>query len=171
MSRLKRDPRLVLLFAAVLTALLGAVGTGGADRLTNGGYTAAGTESARANRLLEQRFGAGNPDLVLLVRAGHGGVDSAAAREQGRRLTARLTATDGVGAVRSYWTAKDPALRSKDGTEALVTADLAGADRDAARTAKSLVPGLTGHHGVLAVSATGPAWVSVEAAGSANAIW
>jgi RND superfamily putative drug exporter len=163
MSRPKRDPRLVLLFAAVLTALLGAVGTGGSGRLTNGGYTAAGTESARANRLLEQRFGAGNPDLVLLVRAQRGGVDSAAAREQGRRLAARLAAADGVGAVRSYWTAKDPALRSKDGAEALITADLAGEDRDAARTAKSLVPRLTGRHGALAVSATGPAWVSVEA--------
>ncbi len=157
-----RNPRLVLLFAAVLTALLGTVGTGTHDRLANGGYTASGTESARANQLLAARFGAGNPDLVLLVRA-RGGVDSPAAREQGRRLAAKVAAAPGVDAVHAYWPAKTPGLRSKDGHEALITADLSGEDKDAARTAKSLVPGLTGSRGVLTVSATGPAWVSVEA--------
>ncbi|MFF4222611.1 MMPL family transporter [Streptomyces abikoensis] len=155
-------PWLVPAAAALLTLLLAAVGAGTSGRLANGGYFASGTESARADRLLADRFGAGAPDLVLLVRA-EGGVDSERAREEGLRLTRRLADSAGVASVRSYWTGEDAQLRAEDGTAALVTADLAGADRDAARTAETLVPRLTGGHGALTVSATGPAWVSVEA--------
>ncbi|GGR37664.1 MMPL family transporter [Streptomyces netropsis] len=157
---------LVPALAFVVTLLLGVAGIGTHERLANGGYTASGTESERANRLLADRFGGGSPDLVLLVRA-EGGVDTASARAEGRRLTLRLARAPGVGGVRSYWSGgaagTDPALRSEDGTRALVTADLTGADRDAARTAEALVPELTGRHGALRVQATGPAWVSVEA--------
>ncbi|MEW2578493.1 MMPL family transporter [Streptomyces syringium] len=157
---------LVPALAFVVTVLLGVAGLGTPERLANGGYTASGTESERANRLLADRFGGGSPDLVLLVRA-EGGLDTARARAEGRQLTLRLARAPGVGGVRSYWpggaAATDPALRSEDGTRALVTADLTGADRDAARTAGTLVPELTGHHGALRVQATGPAWVSVEA--------
>lgn len=155
-------PWLVPAAAAVLTLLLAAVGAGTSGRLANGGYFASGTESARADRLLADRFGAGAPDLVLLVRA-EGGVDSERARSEGLRLTRRLAGSAGVASVRSYWAGEEAGLRAEDGTAALVTADLAGADRDAARTAERLVPGLTGSHGALTVSATGSAWVSVEA--------
>lgn len=160
----RRRAWLVLALAGVLTALLAVAGSGTAGRLASGGYTATGTESARAGDLLADRFGAGNPDLVLLVRA-PGGVDTAQARAEGVRLTRELLGSSGVASVHSYWTdgAQDPALRAKDGRAALVAVDLAGADRDAARTAAALVPPLTGDHGVLDVSATGPAWVSVEA--------
>ncbi|MFI9201241.1 MMPL family transporter [Streptomyces sp. NPDC053048] len=158
----RAGPWLVPVVATVLTALLAMAGTGTAQRLANGGYTATGTESARANTLLAERFGAGNPDLVLLARA-PGGVDTGRARAAGRALADRLARSPGVASTRAYWRDGDPALRSADGSAALITADLAGADRDAARTAESLVPGLTGHHGVLEVSATGGAWVSVEA--------
>ncbi|MEU1378325.1 MMPL family transporter [Streptomyces triculaminicus] len=153
---------LVPALAAVLTALLAVAGSGTAGRLANGGYTATGTESARANALLADRFGAGNPDIVLLARAA-GGVDWDRARAAGQDLTARLARAPGVASVRSYWPGGDASLRATDGAAALVTADLAGADRDAARTAEKLVPGLTGRQGVLDVSATGGAWVSVEA--------
>lgn len=155
-------PWLVPAAAALLTLLLAAVGAGTSGRLANGGYFASGTESARADRLLADRFGAGAPDLVLLVRA-EGGVDSERAREEGLRLTRRLADSAGVASVRSYWTGEDAQLRAEDGTAALVTADLAGADRDAARTAETLVPRLAGDHDALTVSATGTAWVSVEA--------
>ncbi|MFI1970741.1 MMPL family transporter [Streptomyces cinnamoneus] len=155
-------PWLVPAASAAVTLLLALAGAGTSERLANGGYTATGTESARAAALLADRFGAGNPDVVLLVRA-RGGVDSARAREAGLRLTERLEHARGVASVRSYWTAPDPALRSADGSAAVVAADLEGADRDAARTADTLVPRLTGGHGVLDVAATGPSWVSVEA--------
>ncbi|MEU4210982.1 MMPL family transporter [Streptomyces sp. NPDC026206] len=155
-------PWLVPAAATVLTALLALAGTGTSERLANGGYTATGTESARANTLLADRFGAGSPDLLLLVKA-EGGVDTARAREEGRRLSRRLARSAGVASVRSYWVDRDPALRSGDGSRAVLAADLAGADRDAARTAEALVPSLTGTHGVLSVSATGPAWVTAQA--------
>ncbi|GGR74936.1 membrane protein [Streptomyces aureoverticillatus] len=159
-------PRLVLLFGAVLTALLAVLGADTQDRLANGGYTADGTEAARAGTLLADRFGAGTADLVLLVRA-EGGIDSAPARDQGRRLAQQVARADGVTSVRAYWTAARPArsaLRSADGGAALVAVDLAGADRQEAATARELAPSLTGRRGALTVSATGPAQVTVEAA-------
>ncbi|MFF4406739.1 MMPL family transporter [Streptomyces sp. NPDC001404] len=159
-------PWLVPVLAAVLTVLLGAAGLGTSGRLANGGYTASGTESDRADALLAERFGTGRTDLTLLVRADDGDVDDDAAAAQGLALAQRLARSPGVTRVRAYWTGdtgRIPVLRSADGSAALVTADLAGADRDAARTAARLVPRFTGRHGVLRVSATGPAWVSVEA--------
>ncbi|GHF30921.1 membrane protein [Streptomyces mashuensis] len=158
---------LVPVLTAVLTAVLAVAGAGTARHLANGGYTATGTESARAERLLADRYGLGTPDVVLLARA-RGGVDAPAARAEGLRLVHRLARSPGVASVHAYWTDGDPVLRSADGRRALVAADLAGADRDAARTAKALVPGLTGRHGPLDVSATGPAQVSVEAVATSH---
>ncbi|MEU7137018.1 MMPL family transporter [Streptomyces sp. NPDC046261] len=155
-------PWLVPAVTVLLTAVLAVAGAGTSERLADGGYAATDTESARADTVLADRFGAGYPDLVLLVRA-EGGVDGARAREEGRRLARRLARSAGVASVRSYWTDKDPSLRSEDGSRALLAADLTGADRDAARTAEGLVPTLTGTRGVLSVSATGSAWVSAEA--------
>ncbi|MCZ7416829.1 MMPL family transporter [Streptomyces sp. WMMC897] len=161
-------PRLVLLCAAVLTVLLAAFGADTQDRLANGGHTARGTEAAHAADLLADRFGTGTADLVLLVRAARHGVDSAVARNEGIRLADRIARADGVTSVRAYWTAERGAgrgaLRSADGTAALIAVDLAGADREAASTARELVPTVTGRHGALTVSATGPAQITVEAA-------
>ncbi|MDQ8706970.1 MMPL family transporter [Streptomyces sp. LHD-70] len=155
-------PRLVLLLAALVAALCAVAGAGAHERLANGGYTAKDTEADRAAAVLA-RAGAAPPDLVLLARSS-AGVDAAAAREAGSRLARELAAADGVDSTRSYWSSGGALLRSEDGRAALVTADLAGADRDMAVTARELVPKLTGERGPLEVSATGPAWVSVQAA-------
>ncbi|WP_172386303.1 MMPL family transporter [Streptomyces sp. MNP-20] len=155
-------PRLVLLLAALVAALCAVAGAGTHERLANGGYTAKDTEADRTAATLA-RAGAAPPDLVLLARSATG-VDAAAARRAGRALTRELAAADGVASTRSYWTTPDAPLRSKDGRAALVTADLAGADRDATATARDLVPKLTGRRGPLDVSATGGSWVSVQAA-------
>ncbi|MCI3927700.1 MMPL family transporter [Streptomyces sp. AN091965] len=155
-------PRLLLLLAALVAALCAAAGTGTHERLANGGYTAKNTPADRTAALLA-RAGAAPPDLVLLARSSTA-LDTAAARRAGRALTRELAAADGVTSTRSYWVTPDPLLRSHDIRAALITADLAGDDRDATATARRLVPKLTGRHGPLEVSATGGSWVSVQAA-------
>ncbi|MFI8930559.1 MMPL family transporter [Streptomyces sp. NPDC053474] len=155
-------PRLVLLLAALVAALCAAAGTGTHERLANGGYTAKNTEADRTAALLA-RAGAAPPDLVLLARSSTA-LDTPAARRAGLALTRKLATAHGVASTRSYWVTPDPLLRSHDTRAALITADLAGDDRDATATARHLVPQLTGRHGPLDVSATGGSWVSVQAA-------
>jgi len=159
--RTRRRALLVLCLAAA--GLLGALAAGHDvhERLTPGGTTAIGAESGQADELLRAGFRAGDPDLVLVARAG-GPVDGARADEAGSRLASRLAAAPGVAHVTSYWEARDPSLRSRDGRAALVVARLEGDDLRRIETARRLVPGLTGRHGPLEVGATGKAQVRAE---------
>ncbi|MFC4887264.1 MMPL family transporter [Streptomyces beijiangensis] len=107
-------------------------------------------------------FGGGEAQLTLLVDA-DARVDAPAVAGQGRALAARLARLEGVRSVASYWDARDPLLRSRSGRSALVLAVLAGDEDQRVRTARVLVPALTGRQGVLRVQATGSAWMGVEA--------
>ena len=152
-------PTLWLTAALFLAALL--AGHDVHDRLTPGGTTAVGAESERARTLLEDRFGAGDPDLVLVAR-GTGGVDDPAAAAAGRELTARLARIPGVVHAVSYWDARIPELRSRDGRSALVLVRLRGDDMRRIATARRVVPQVSGRTGPLTVTATGKAQVRAE---------
>ncbi|MBM7167748.1 MMPL family transporter [Streptomyces sp. G44] len=132
------------------------------SQLSNGGYIAEGTEATRTETLLNQRFDAGIPDLVLYVRA-QKPTDDPEVMRAGRDFTRRVTEQPGVGQVLSYWTVADRRLVSEDGRAALVTVDLRGDEDAAARRAAGLVPRLTGEQGMFTVTATGPAWVMAQA--------
>ena len=126
----------VLGFALVFLPVAGLLGGGVEERLSSGGFTDPASESAGATRILEDRFKAGTPNLVLLVTAGSGTVDDPAVRAAGLRLTTRLAGEEGVGNVVSYW-ALGPLgapLRSTDGRQALVLGRVPG-DEDAVREA------------------------------------
>ncbi|MFV8131731.1 MMPL family transporter [Streptomyces syringium] len=157
-----RHPWWVLMTAAVLGALLAFAALGTPDRLSNGGYIAHGTEATRAESVLAQRFDAGIPDLVLHVRA-DGPVTGPEAAAAGREFVQQVARRPGVRQVLSYWTLGDARLLSEDGHAALVAVDLRGDEHATARRAATLVPRLTGSHGPLRVTATGPAWVMAQA--------
>ncbi|MGW2369691.1 MMPL family transporter [Streptomyces sp. NPDC001667] len=157
-----RRPWWVLATALGLGALLATAAAGSPARLSNGGYIAGGTEATRAESVLKERFDAGIPDLVLHVRADAPVTDPAVDRA-GRELARRAAEQPGVRRVLSYWTVGDSRLLSRDGRAALVTVDLRGGEHVAARRAAALVPRLTGRHGPLQVTATGPAWVMAQA--------
>jgi RND superfamily putative drug exporter len=78
--------------------------------------------------VISQQFG-GQPNLVLLVHSRAGSVDGATATAAGGTLTTRLQSDSGVTGVVSYLTTHAPALRSHDGTEALVLARVQGDDK------------------------------------------
>ncbi|MFI0352240.1 MMPL family transporter [Actinomadura sp. 9N407] len=151
----------VLGFAAAAALLLGLAAADVTDHLSNGGYNAAGTQSARADRLLAQRFGTQPPDLVLLADT-KGKVDDERIADHGRHLTRELAEQPDVASVRSYWSPHSSDLRSRDRRTALIAVVLAGGDARATRTAERLVPRARELAEPFTLSASGPAWTNVQ---------
>ncbi|MFN3219062.1 MAG: MMPL family transporter [Acidimicrobiales bacterium] len=117
--------RWVLVGAVLFVVAAAVLGADARDRLSPGsGFRAGSAESTLADRALEERFGAGPPNLVIV--ASTGGEPIGEAGEAGAELTARLASVAGVDDVVSYWSAGTDQLRSTDGTAALVLARIQG---------------------------------------------
>ncbi|MEV0172419.1 MMPL family transporter [Streptomyces sp. NPDC050803] len=151
-------PRLLLLLVLVVTAGAALLGGGAADRMSSGGSQIPGAESTYATRVLEERWPASQPNLLLMVAA-EGGVDRPEVAVQARELAARLDAEEAVGGVVSYWDGKEPALRAEDGGEALITARIAGDEDAVDAVLERIEPSYAGRHGPVEVSVGGPAAV------------
>jgi putative drug exporter of the RND superfamily len=155
--------RVAVLWVSAVTLVLAWIGGLGVEhRLVHGGFTDPGAQSARAERLVAERFPAAGGDLVLLLR-GTTPVDSPEMTSLGTALTRRAAQTPGVRAATSYWTAqRAPSLRSRDGSIGLVTLSLSGDEDDRAKTAERVVPDIRRHAQGLTVLAAGPAQVQSE---------
>jgi RND superfamily putative drug exporter len=161
-----RHCRLVMSLAALLIVTCAGVGFTAGGHWSNGGYTAERTAAQRAEAVA-QKFGAGTADLVLYARPGRP-VDSHDVAEQGRQVTELAQRTSGVSSALSYWTTGLEPLRSADGKGALLRIDLKGDQSQEARTARTLVPVLRAAAPRLALSATGPSWINVQATDQAE---
>jgi putative drug exporter of the RND superfamily len=147
---------LVLAVTAGLVVAAGLFGSGAFGAVKSGGFTNPDAESSRAARLLAQRFGQGSPNLVLVVTARSGGVDSPGVAAAGRVLTEHLTADPGIEFAASYWTlGSPPPLRSKGGNRALVLARIAGEDDDAIRWLGDHRKQYQGDNGTVTVAVSG----------------
>ncbi len=156
-----RRRRLVLVLALIATAAAGALGGGVASHLSSGGFQDPGAQSTRAANLLVRQFHTADPNLVLLVTAHNGQTaDSAAVRQAGLDLTTRLSHEPSIGQASSYWSLGSPApLKSKDGTQALVLANIKGTDDQVAKEIKSLAPRYQFDNATISVEAGGQAQV------------
>jgi putative drug exporter of the RND superfamily len=123
---LLRRRLLVLGASLAVVVAAGVFGGGAVAKLKSAGFDDPQAESSRAAVVLRDTFHAGDPNLVLLVTAEQGTVDGRAAAAEGRALTARLAAEPGLTQVGSYWTLGSPALRSRDGRQALVLGRVGG---------------------------------------------
>jgi RND superfamily putative drug exporter len=122
-----RRKRLVLSFTLLLLLVSGFFGTGAFGVLKSDGFNDPSSESVQAESLLEQHFGGGEPNIVLVLSADGRDVDDASLVSDGTALTARLEAVEGVEQVSSYWSLGQPeALKSGDGDTALVLARVVG---------------------------------------------
>src|SRR5215210_7818942 len=131
--------RRVVLVAAVLAMVIAGAAGGG-----------------QAKRVLEASFGTRNPNLVLLVTAKDGSVDSGTAAAAGAALTRELGAEAGITQAASYWTlGSPPPLRSSDNRQALVLATIAGDDDEVAERIKDLSPRYTRPDGTVVSVAVG----------------
>jgi RND superfamily putative drug exporter len=126
----------VLAATLVAVVVAGAFGGSAVTRLKSGGFDDPAAESTSAAKILRERFGTGDPNLVLLVTAKGGHVDDPAVAAEGEQLTRRLAAEPDLAQVVSYWASGAPALKSTDGSQALVlgriTGDEEGLDERAA---------------------------------------
>ncbi|WPO75711.1 MMPL family transporter [Streptomyces sp. KN37] len=141
---------------------MGALGAGAFGKLLGGGFDDPASQSSRARNLVDEKFG-GETNLVLLVRAADGRIDTAAAERHGRALVSGLKEEPDLENVVSYWDADSPGLRSKDGREALVLVRVKGDETERQENAKSVIDDYAGtYEGALTVKAGGSTGVSHE---------
>lgn len=151
--------RLVLVLSAVGLVLAGVFGGSVASHLSSGGFFDPDSEASRAAEVLEQKFEAGSPNLVLLVTA-EGSVDDADVARRGVALTRELAAEPDVAQAFSYWTlGSPPPLRSVDGDQALVLGRIEGNDDEVREVIEDLSPRYTRSEGAFDVGVGGRAEV------------
>ncbi|WP_405496437.1 MMPL family transporter [Nocardia sp. NBC_00511] len=158
-----RAPKLVLIVVGIAFLLCGALGSQAAARLSNGGFVATDSESARVADLLDRDYGMSGMQLVLTVEAA-GGANSAAAISRGKDIAGQLTGDPRVSQVVSPWTtpALSKALVSRDGAIGLIVANVRGDENTAPGAAHDLAAQFTGDSGGLTVRAGGQAMVWSE---------
>ncbi|HEX9235873.1 MAG TPA: MMPL family transporter, partial [Actinomycetota bacterium] len=145
------------LAAAILAAAFGGTVT---KLLSTGGFTDPTSQSQKAEDLLEAQFHQGNPNMVLLVTAKSGSVDSPDVAVQGFALTKRLAAEPGIEQAVSYWSlGSPPPLRSTDGAQALILARISGDDDQVRQRIDVLSPKYTLSNATINVGVGGQAEV------------
>ena len=157
-----RHHRLVLLAALLFVVVSGTLGGSVAGTLSNGGFDDPTAQSTLAHDLIEKTFGAGSPNLVLLVRAPGRSVDDPAVTAAGLALTQELSKEQGVSGVASYWSLQAPPLKSRTGDQALVLARITGTEDDIRVRIEDLSPRYTrpaGDNAPVEVVVTGEAEV------------
>ncbi len=160
-----RRRRLVLVVAVIGVVVAAVVGGGVFSRLSSGGFDDPGSESARAADQLLETFDAAPSDIVLIARSADGAsVDTAEVAAAGAALAQRLAGENDVRDVTSYWATGAPAMRSTDGTLALVTARLTLAGDAAQERAGELAEELSGFtdDGALEVRVSGSPVIFAE---------
>ncbi|MGI5347765.1 MMPL family transporter [Streptomyces sp. CA-250714] len=148
-----RRARGVLVLSLLAVVALAAVGFGAFSKLQGGGFDDPDSPSSRAATLIDEKFH-GEDNLVLLVRAKGGNLDSPAVKHAGQELTAGLRKEPGVSQVTSYWAPGGSALTSRDGSQALVLAHM---DQEDTERVTEVTDKWSGERGAVSVRAGGAA--------------
>ncbi len=151
--------RVAILVASVIGLVLaGAFGGSVTKVLSTGGFQDPAAPSTRAERSLAETFGSGEPNMVLLVTARGGDVDTASIAGQAALLTQELGREPGVTQSASYWTLGRPApLASTDHKQGLVLAFIEGSEDDVRDRIDVLGPKYTRVQGDLDIKVGGVA--------------
>jgi RND superfamily putative drug exporter len=124
-----RRHRLVLSLTALFVVAAAVIGTRAFGLLQDEGFSDPSSESSRADALIAQHFPGEEPNAIVVVTSQSGDVDDPAVAAAAGRLAAEVRAVDHVSSVTSYWELGDaPALRSTDGSRALLFAVVGGRD-------------------------------------------
>ncbi|MGW2050890.1 MMPL family transporter [Streptomyces sp. NPDC001858] len=148
--------RAVLAVAALCVLLSGLVAALTSDRLMAGGMYPPSAASVRAERILGAKFGAGSPDVLLLVEARDKKrpVDAPAVAKAGQDLTRTVRRAAPIHYVSSFW-GGDPALRARDGRSAVIAVKYRGDEKEVSEAVTRLLPSVLGRHGPVTVAAAG----------------
>ncbi|MEY9859329.1 RND superfamily putative drug exporter [Catenulispora sp. GAS73] len=152
-------PKAVLTAASILLVAMAVVGIGAFGVLKSGGFDDTSSQSWRSQQAINAQFG-GQPNLVLVVGARTGDVDSGAAAQAGQTLTQELSADHGVSNVVSYFANHSPGLRSTDGRDAMVLVRVLGDDNQVGKTTNRLLGDYVKDNAAVTVQAGGDAAVN-----------
>jgi len=126
-----RRKGIVLVASIVLLVIAGGLGSLLFARLSSGGYSDPGSDSAKAATYLTQAFGAKDPAIVLVVDGGKASVNDISA--SALKIEADVKKEAGVDHTLSYWSAGNvPQLASKDGKAGYIFVYLSGSNFDKA---------------------------------------
>lgn len=126
-----KRPKSILVVAAAVLMISLAGGSGVVSHLSDSGFDANGTESARTSERMQSEFNVGESDAVLLITARNGDIDSPASVAAGNGIVAELRTDPAVVSVLPYWANKQlRSLRGEDGSQALVVVELTGSQHD-----------------------------------------
>lgn len=153
-----RHRRAVLAATVVGLVLAAVLGAGVFSRLRNGGFNDPASESAQAANLLEERFGTGAPNAVLVVTANSGSVDDNSSAVAGQQLTGLVASLEITDDTASYWSlGSPPPLASDDKTKALILTRFPGDEDDRIDALEELTEVIAEFEGPLTVEIAGAA--------------
>ncbi|BAL91908.1 putative integral membrane protein [Actinoplanes missouriensis 431] len=145
-----RRPKSVLI-TALLIAVAAIVFSGDlVGALKTGGFDDPSSESVRGQKSLAQHFHAADPNLVVMLEKPGGDVDDPDVRTVADQVTQRLTGTEGVSVVGSYWAGRAPQLAGRDRDKGIILARVDGDEDTSAARVKDLHE-LAGHTGAVTV--------------------
>jgi len=149
----------VLIAASLVLVAMVAVGIGAFGVLKSGGFDDTSSASWKSQQTINAQFG-GQANLILVVGARAGDIDSGASAQAGRTLTRELSADHGVSNVVSYFGNHSPSLRSTDGHEAMILVRVLGDDTTVGKTTDRLLTGYVQDNAAVTVRAGGEAAVN-----------
>jgi uncharacterized membrane protein YdfJ with MMPL/SSD domain len=157
-------PARTIAIAVLVMVVAGIFGIPVAKSLSAGGLQDPTSESARATKLLIDKFGQGDVQLLFIV-SDRDGVTSTAARAVGTDIADQLSRSAHVTSVTSAWTAPPAAavsLVSKDGRSGLIVAGINGGETDSQKYADALSQRFTHDRNGVTVRSGGVAMVNAQ---------
>ena len=165
-----RAPKRIIVIALLVMVATGIFGIPVTKSLSAGGFQDPTSESAKASRMLVDKFGQGDMELILSVTS-DGGVQGSESRAVAEDIAAKLQASPHVASVTSAWTAPPSAtaaLVSKDGKTGLIVAGITGGESDAQKYTKELTDRLVYDRDGVTVKAGGGAMIYVQINGQSE---
>lgn len=157
-------PRRIIAVAVLVMVGTAIFGIPVTNSLTAGGFRDPTSQSWQASRLLADKFGQGDMQMIIAVSSDTG-AQSEAARSVGTDLVGQLKSQPFVTEVLSAWTAPPQAasaLFSEDGKTGLIVAGISGGENDAPKHAKMLADQLVHARNGVTVTAGGDAMTYVQ---------
>jgi putative drug exporter of the RND superfamily len=166
-------PAWIVAVAVLFAVAAGWYGYSATKNLSAGGFQDPAAESSRAGRLMADKFGQGDLQLILMITA-EGGVHSTAARFVTNDISEQLHSSPFVSEVTSTWTATPTgaaALTSRDGKSGLIIAAISGGGSEGQEHAKALVQQLLCPTRVPPSASAVPQWPTCRSTRKASGIW
>ena len=156
-----RSPRRILGIALLVMVVTAIFGIPIASHLSSGGFQDPNSESARATKVLTEKFQQSDQQLLITL-ADPAGATSPRASATGTQIVGTLKASPNVLNVTSPWTSPPAGaaeLISRDGTVGLIVATMSGGENNAQRYASDLVDAIGGDRDGMTIRAGGTAMI------------